>query len=313
MSLSSLVLYQRLTQRAKLRHMQALVALDDLRSMSRAAKAMGMTQPAMSQLVAEFEQLIETRLFLRHSRGVDPTPAALDLLPIARRMVFAAEEGADRIASHQRRDGGLVRVASTAAATGGLLCQVLPDFAGANPNIQVQVSTVIGQSLDASFADDEYDVVCCRLRDVVPEGWSFRPCIADDLIVMAGHAHPLAGKGRVSSEELGAATWLQNYGISVARQHFDDLIAREGWIDVKLVHVTSRVSLVTWSMLRDGRLLSLVPRSVVAPWLEDGLLVELPVDIDLQLGPVGYHWRPEQAGLAARKFAAALDAVSRIT
>ncbi len=58
MAINSLTLLRRMTSRARLRHMQALIALDDLRSMSRAAEAMDMTQPAMSQLVAELEQLL---------------------------------------------------------------------------------------------------------------------------------------------------------------------------------------------------------------------------------------------------------------
>ena len=101
MSLNAQTLLTRLTTRARLRHMQALVMLDDLRSMSRAAMAMGMTQPAMTQLVSELEQLLETTLFLRHSRGVDPTPAAQDLLPVARRILTATEEGAERIANRR--------------------------------------------------------------------------------------------------------------------------------------------------------------------------------------------------------------------
>ena len=152
MALNAQTLLTRLTTRARLRHMQALVKLDDLRSMTRAAQAMGMTQPAMTQLVAEMEQLLETTLFLRHSRGVDPTPVAQDLMPVARRILAAMEEGAEAVATRIRRDSGPIRVAATVAAVGALLNRLLPELSRAQPTLQLMVETVMGLSLSASAA-----------------------------------------------------------------------------------------------------------------------------------------------------------------
>ncbi len=306
MSLPASAILSRLQSRLKLRHIQALLALAELRSMGRAAEALGMTQPAMSQLVAEMERLIEAPLFLRHSRGVDPTETAQDLLPIARRIVSATEEGAERIALRQRRDGGLVRVGSTAAATGALLDRTLPIFGRSHPGVQVQAATLIGQSLDAAFASGEYDIVCCRHREVLPDGWTFVACAEDDLVPVCAPSHPLAGKLHVTRAELGRQTWLQNHVSTVARRAFDDLVAREGWTDVREVHIQTRVALLIWSMLRGSDYVTLVPRSVAMPFLSEGLLSELPTQLGLQLGPLGYLWRPEHAGPATRHFANAL-------
>ncbi len=302
MTLTASALMTRLVTRAKLRHMRAILALSDLRSMGRAAQAMGMTQPAMSQLVAEMEKLLETRLFLRHSRGVDLTPAALDLLPIARRILVATEEGAERIVSHMRREGGVVRVASTAAATGALLDAALPAFGAAHPNILIQIDSVIGQTLDAAFTDDSYDVVCCRQREVLPDGWEFTRLYHDEMVVMVGQTHPLAQQARVSMEDLSRATWVQHTAISLARDHFDLLRQRMGWEDLRLVHIASRAPVVSWTMLKGGSLVSLMPRSVVEPWIKEGLLKELEMNLGLDLAPIGYHWRPDRAGPAARRF-----------
>lgn len=306
MSLTALTIVRRLTTRAKLRHMQALIALCDLGSMGRAAMQLGITQPAMSQLVAELERLIETKLFLRHSKGVDPTPTALDLLPIAQRMIAAAEEGAERIATHHRRDGGLVRVATTAAATGAILDPILAGFVDVQPNIQVQATTVIGPTLDASFKGGEFDIVCCRRRETIPEGWSFQACIGDALVAICGPTHPLASKVRVSKTDLGRSTWLQNHVSTVARHAFDNLVEREVWTGLSEIQIQTRVPLLIWTMLKTGKYLTLVPRSVAAPWLSEGLLCELPAELNLPLEPLGVHWRPDHAGSAVRQFIQAL-------
>jgi len=306
MAMNALTLLRRLTSRARLRHMQALIMLDDLRSMSRAARAMDMTQPAMTQLVAELESLLQTTLFLRHSRGVTPTPVAKDLLPVARRIIAAAEEAAERIAARQSRDGGMVRIAATVAGLGGLLHRVLPPFTVRHPNIKVMIETVIGQTLDASFAGEGFDLICCRQRDVVPEEWTFQPCLSDEMIIICGARHPLAQQAEVSHDELRRATWLQNHVATIARHKFDDFVAHEGWDTVREVQVVSREPLMIWSMLRSGTMLSLITRSAVKPWIDEGELVELPVRLNMPLSVIGYYWVTSQAGTATRQLAHAL-------
>lgn len=309
MTLNAQALLTRLTTRARLRHMQALVMLDDLRSMSRAAQAMGMTQPAMTQLVAELEQLLETTLFLRHSRGVDPTPAAQDLLPVARRILSATEEGAERIATRLRRVGGPVRIAATGAAMGALLDRALPRLVSQHPNLQLQVETVLGQTLAAAFSGDEFDVILCRQQAVVPEGWSFVECYRDVPIIGAAACHPLARKAQVTAEELARCTWLQNHVASLARHIFDDLREQHGWHDLREIRVISRIPELLWSMLRDGKAVCLLLRSIAEPRLRDGSMVALPFPVQTRLAPVGYYWRPEGAGPTQRTLAQALDAL----
>lgn len=301
-------LLQRLTNRVRLRHMKVLIALCDLRNMGKVAGLMGTSQPAVSQMIAELESLLETQLFHRHAKGVSPTGAALDLLPIAKRMFAAAEEGVERIATHQQQSQGMVRVASTAAACGALLDPVLPTFARAHPNIKIFPNEVVGQTLDAAFQHDEYDLVCCREKDYIPEGWQFRHVIDDCMVVVCGPQHLLLRKKKPTLEDLKDVTWLQNHVSTVARSHFDKLAADLDWKDVKEVHVLSRIPLIIWSMLRDNAYVTLIPRSVAQPWLSKGLLCELPLDLTLKLPPIGIYWEPLKIGSAAHSL---LDALGR--
>lgn len=310
MPLPASVLLTRLTTRVKLRHMQALIALNDLRSIGRAAESIGMTQPAMSQLLSDLEKLLETQLFLRHSKGVEPTAATLEIIPSAQRIIQAAQESAERIAANQRRSAGLVRLASTPAADGGMLDEVLPQFASDFPNIQVQVTPVVGSQLDAAFSSGEYDAICARRRSVLPDGWEFVPCVSDALVPICGSGHPLAQQDFVTKDQLQKSLWLQHHLSTVARQEFDLFVAREGWTSVKEIQVHSRVANLVWSMLRRNDCVSLVPRSVVQPWLSEGNLIELSSDLVIDLPELGYIWRPETVGLATRSFVRALKRLS---
>lgn len=305
MATDSLTLLRRLLARGRLRHMQALVMLDDLRSMSRAADAMNMTQPGMTQLVAELEQLLDAKLFLRHARGVEPTSTARALLPVARRIIGASEEGAEVIASHNRRDGGLVRIACTVAAQGGMIQQVVPRFAEAYPDIQLQVEPVVGQSLDASFGNDEFDLVCCRRREVVPDEWVWVYCREDALSVMCGASHPLARTGRASMAQLANERWLLNHVATIARHHFDEMRRMAGWTKIRELQVISRIPALVWIMLDAGDAVSLLPDSVVELWTSKGQMVRLDTPMTLPLAPLGFYWRPDHAGRATRLLAEA--------
>lgn len=313
MALAATTLLTRLQSRLKLRHLQALLALYDLRGIGRAAQALRITQPAMSQLLVEMEKLLETPLFLRHSKGVDPTPAALDLIPIAMRILEATEEAAERLASRQSRQTGVVRIAATAASEGAILDLVLPDFALRHPQVKVQTVSVLGLSLDAAFAGDEHDIVCCRQRAVLPDGWRFEPFVADEMIAVCGAAHPLAGEKAVSRRALSRATWMQNHVATMARSSFEALVEAEGWSDVAEVRMHARTAPLIWTMLRGGRYVTLVPRSVVAPWLRAGLLVELPAALGLHLPPMGYLWCESEVGPAARQFLDRLAAQAEVS
>nr|WP_241014774.1 LysR family transcriptional regulator [Burkholderia sp. Ac-20379] len=61
-----------------------LVALDDARNVSRAGDLLGVTQPRVSAALGRLREHFGDPLFVRTSRGMEPTPRALALVPAAR-------------------------------------------------------------------------------------------------------------------------------------------------------------------------------------------------------------------------------------
>ena len=92
-------LLNRLLARGKFRHLQVVLKLAELGSVQRTADALGMTQSSITQTLAYVENLMEAKLFHRHARGVRPTPACMDLLPVARQMMLGLIEGAEIVAA----------------------------------------------------------------------------------------------------------------------------------------------------------------------------------------------------------------------
>lgn len=66
-------------------------AMARLRSVNRTAEAVGLSQPATSGALARLRTLFEDPLFVRSGAQMEPTPRALELAPVVRRVVQAIE------------------------------------------------------------------------------------------------------------------------------------------------------------------------------------------------------------------------------
>ena len=86
---------QRLERRLKMRHYALLLAVDRLRSITRVANELALSQPTVTRALADIEDIFMTPLFLRSRHGMEPTLAGKTVLARAR---FAI---ADNIALQQ--------------------------------------------------------------------------------------------------------------------------------------------------------------------------------------------------------------------
>lgn len=81
-----------------LRHLRALVCVLEMRSLNRAADAVGLSQPALTQGMTKLERQLAVRLFERHAGGITPTEAGLALADRVRRAF-------DQLGTGSRRAG----------------------------------------------------------------------------------------------------------------------------------------------------------------------------------------------------------------
>jgi len=280
------VLSNRLLARGKFRHVQVLLKLAELGSVQRTADAIGMTQSSVTQTLAYLENLLEMPLFERHARGVRPTPACLDLLPVARQLLQGVAESAEAVTARRNQGQGVVRLLASAAAINGVLMPALPAFCDRTPEVQVHLREAENEDLLLAVGRGEVDLVVCRRPAVIPEGWSFRPLLEDRFVVVCAARHPLARRRRIAWIDLERETWLLSPAGSAARERFDALAARFTG-EVRTYPLVTRVHVMVWRLLRDRRLLALMPLGFVRLLLEAGELAVLPVDAALEMQPLG--------------------------
>lgn len=194
----------------ELRHLRVLCAIADSGSVSRAASALGFTQPAMSTQLRRIERLLGEGLFVRSNTGAELTAYGAEVVSQARSILVRAD------ALGRRRMG------CAASATGTLRLGVtntpvvpalLDSLRGALPGLTVSVSSVYATGdLLGLLESGELDAVLGVAYPGLPVTYS--PALAHRVIntvpifVALHTGHPLAHRLEVPLEELSGDTWF---------------------------------------------------------------------------------------------------------
>ncbi|WP_335989273.1 LysR family transcriptional regulator [Glycomyces sp. MUSA5-2] len=119
----------------ELRQLRYLAAIAEHGNLGRAAKALYVSQPALSYALKGLEAELGVRLFDRTPAGVEQTAAGADVLDAAAAALAAADEVA--AAAERHRTGGVLRVGFEASGAGELTTRARAEFARRRPGVRV--------------------------------------------------------------------------------------------------------------------------------------------------------------------------------
>lgn len=301
------VLYARLMGRARLRHLQLLVAVAEHGSLKRAAEQVGMTQPAATQALADLEALLETPLFERHARGMRVGAAGQAVLPMVRQVLYALRSSMEALAAVGGGTVGLLRVGAIPAAVHGVLAPRLAAFCERHPDLRVDVVEGRPDPLLRDVLAGSLHVALAREPPDCPARLQFEPLLADEAVVIAGVGHPLARQRGVTVDELARWRWLRApHGVGV-RDTFDVLFAEVGTPAVHPVATTSPSTAV--ALLADAATLAMVPLSLAQWYVRQRLVVLVDIGRRFELGTIGaLAARDARHGVALSAFIDAMRA-----
>lgn len=116
-----------------------LVAIAEHGSFAAAARALGLSQPALTRAVQALEGRLRAAVFLRTSTGVQPTDVGLFIIERARELVARADELADALRHVRGEETGMVQLAIGPYPAAMILEDALLRLMRAAPGVQVQV------------------------------------------------------------------------------------------------------------------------------------------------------------------------------
>ena len=120
-----------------LRQLRAFVLVGQLKSFTRAAQAMHLTQSALSLLVRELESSMDTRLVDRTTRSISLTAAGSEFFASAQRMLADLEHAIDNVDQLVAKERGRVVIAAPLVLSSTFLPRILAGFRALYPGIQL--------------------------------------------------------------------------------------------------------------------------------------------------------------------------------
>ncbi|WPB77565.1 LysR family transcriptional regulator [Archangium violaceum] len=123
----------------EMRHLTSFIALAEELHFGRAAKRVGIVQPALSQHLRQLEEEVGVRLVERDKRRVALTPAGQAFLTHARRSLAEARRGAEAAQRAGRGLVGKLSIGCMGAVGMALLPAVLRTFRTTHPGVQLSM------------------------------------------------------------------------------------------------------------------------------------------------------------------------------
>jgi len=186
-----------------LRQLEYLVAIADLGSFHRAARACGVSQPGLSAQIRQLEALLDLRLLERDRRRVLLTPAGEEMVRRARVVLAEARGLVETANALQRPLSGALRLGVIPTVAPYLLPRALARVRRRHPELRLQLREAHTGDLVAALERGELDVLLLALEAPLA-GLETLPLFRDPFHVALPARHPLARRRRLREQDLAS-------------------------------------------------------------------------------------------------------------
>jgi DNA-binding transcriptional LysR family regulator len=257
-----------------LQSLDVLVSVSQLGSISAAAQAHAMTQPAASMRLRALERVFGLQLLERRPSGSRLTPAGEAVVEWASQVVGAVGELMAGAAALRTRDRGRLRVAASLTVAEYLVPGWLRQLAAAWP--ATAVSLEMGNTTHVAELVRQGRVDCGFTEGPAPPGrLRWRDVAHDALVVVVAPRHPWARRRRpLQAAELAATPLLVREVGSGTRETLDAALAAAGLVLRPLMELGSTTALKAAAGAGSGP--AVLSRLAVGPEVRAGELVVVP-------------------------------------
>src|SRR3954465_13111380 len=124
-----------------LRQIRAFVSVAHLKSFTRAAALLHLSQPALTVQIRRLEEALGVKLLDRNSRTVELTRVGRELAPVLQRLLRELDSVVIDTRDLAAKRHGVVRIAALPSVAAGLLPDVIAAFREGNPRVTFVLST----------------------------------------------------------------------------------------------------------------------------------------------------------------------------
>jgi DNA-binding transcriptional LysR family regulator len=213
----------------------ALDALLRLRNVTRAAQAVGLSQPAMSRALARLRELHNDQLLVRTRSGYALTPRARAMQPELAAAIHALRGIFERKAFDPAQERRVLRLAATDAQAVLLMGPMMKRLADDAPGVDLRVESY-GGDLFARLESGAIDLAFALSSTQLPPGVYSETVFEDRLALVLRRGHP-AAKKKWTLADYGRVSHVGVALLGDGQSEIDALLATKG--------IRRRIALVT--------------------------------------------------------------------
>jgi DNA-binding transcriptional LysR family regulator len=248
----------------ELRHLRYFLAVADTLHFGRAAQALGIRQPPLSQQVRALEEDLGVSLFNRSSRRVQLTAAGEAFRADAKRALDAAATARRAAQRAGRGDTGELVLGFVGSATLTLLPLLLRHFGGLYPEVRLTLRELPTAEQAKALRDGVLDVGLLRppLTSIDAEAVQVQPIAAERLTVALPASHPLARDRTVAGHQLADEPFVL-FPRHLGPGLYDQITAycRQAGFEPRIAQEAAQMQTIV-ALVAGGLGVSLVPSSV---------------------------------------------------
>jgi DNA-binding transcriptional LysR family regulator len=276
-------------RRLRLRDLHVFCTVVQRGSMAQAAAHLGVSQPAVSEIIADLEHTLAVRLFDRSRQGATPTIYGRALLKRATVVFDELKQSIRDLEFLADPTVGEVRIGCPESLAASILPPVIQRFSELYPNVVLHLSYVASPPRELpELRERTLDAILDR---VVPpfaiesDVFDVEVLFQDVMVVAAGMQSPWARRRKIDLAELVDEPWILPPTDSWNYTNVAEAFRTRGLPLPKVRLVTFSVHLRS-SLLATGRFLTAFPSSVLSLDANQFPLKVLPVDLPARPWPV---------------------------
>lgn len=275
-------------------NLNLLVALDALlseRNVTKAARRVGITQPAMSQTLARLRELFSDPLLVRQGRSMVLTPRAEAMLvPLSDALLSVERAVQLGMGFDAETSTRIFTVALPDLNVTVMLPPLLRLLSDRAPGVRVQVEPLSISRLSEKLASGEIDLVLSVYLSS-PEGLRQQTLLTDDYVCLVRRGHPLARRKRVRIDDYAAHGHLAYTPIGFVPRPMSEAVP--GLASASGIRASIPYLLALPEVVRATDLVATVPRRLLsAPIdLRDVVTLEAPPELPPVVESLWWHPR----------------------
>ena len=259
-------------------------------NISKAAKELYISQPAISKSIQKLEESVGCKLFSRSSRGVVLTDEGKLLYEHVSEAFETLTLGEEKLKRSIELGVGHLKIGVSSTLCKYLLLPYLKEFIRQNPHISISISCQSTNDTLKLLEDNKIDIgLIGKPENMKNIHFDFLEEIEDIFVAAKDYLRNLKARGIQKDHILQSSTLMLLDKNNMTRQYIDDYLQENQIVIKDSIDISNMDLLIDFARIGVG--VACVIKNFVREDLENGTLVEIPLGFPIHKREVGFAYK----------------------